>query len=944
MQRCFNRIIFLVTLFLTCSALAMANTGTPGSIAGIITDQKLKEPLMGATVQIEGSSTGTVADLDGVFELSNLIPGKYRLVIKYISYKTVTLDEVTVAPGKKTVLEIEMADESQALQGVVVMALMKQNTDVALLSSVKKSVLVQTGVSAQQITKNQDSDASGVIRRIPGISIIDNKFVMVRGLSQRYNNVWINNSGVPSSEADSRAFSFDIIPASQLDNMMVVKSPAPELPSDFSGGFIQIQTKDVPEKNDFSVSVGTTINDQTHFRDSYRNAGSGTDWLGFDNGKRSQSINLIPTDRLDNTNRISVDQFTRNGFNNDWQVKRYTPVADLKLGMNLNRYFQIRDHQTLALLASVNYANGHKTYSDMENSRYGIYNVQSDRPEYLYNYTDQRYDRNTRVGAMFNLTYIPRAGDKYEFKNIFNQLGADRYTVRDGYQNISAYYGQRKMEYLYTSRTTYSGQFTGTYNRSMRKIDWSAGYSFANKHQPDRRIIELQEEDGTSYPDYKGQYMLDQNEITRDFSRLTEHIFSGAFNYKQDFNLFDIKPTLRTGAYTEYRTRDYNNRQFFYRWNESNLPLGFGFQDVVSQILQPDNYGADKLYIYEDTDNRNSYSGNNMLGAAYLGLFIPVQKLEIYGGGRFEYNRMELKSYTSIYGNRTNTKTYDDARFFPSVNLAYRFNENHIARAAYGSSVNRPEFREVSGSVYYDFDLFSDVKGNPALKTAYIRNLDLRYEYYPSAGELLSVTLFHKNFRNPIEWTYLDAGGSYTYTFENARAANNYGVELEVRKNLDFIGLNDFSVNLNAALIKSKVEFEEGSLEKDRPMQGQSPYLINAGLYYQNQRYKLNAAVLYNRIGKRIIGVGRVDTSDGGSINNDIPDSYEMPRNAIDLSFSKKFGIVELKASVNDLLAQRVQFKQFPKFEKEGKIYERAQVTKSFNPGRSFNVSVSVNL
>ncbi|MEG0948673.1 MAG: TonB-dependent receptor [Bacteroidales bacterium] len=944
MQRCFTRIFFLVILFLTCGASIMANSDVTGTIAGIIIDQKLKDPLMGATIQIEGTSLGTVADLDGVFELPGLSPGKYKLVVKYISYKTVVLEEVTVEANKKTVVEIEMADESQALQGVVVMALMKQNTDVALLTTVKKSLLVQTGVSAQQITKNQDSDASGVIRRIPGISIIDNKFVMVRGLSQRYNNVWINNSGVPSSEADSRAFSFDIIPASQLDNMMVIKSPTPELPSDFSGGFIQIQTKDVPEKNSFSVSVGTTINDQTHFRDSYRNSGSATDLLGFDNGKRSKSINLVTSERLDNNDRNAVEQFTRNGFNNDWNIKKYTPVADLKLGMNVNRYFQFADQKTVALLAALNYANGSKTYTDMENSRYGIYNIQKDSPEYLYNYTDQRYDRTVRLGGMFNLTFIPRAGDKYEFKNIFNQLGADRYTTRDGYQNISAYYGQRKMEYLYTSRTTYSGQFTGTYNRSMRKIDWNAGYSFANKHQPDRRIIELQEEDGTSYPDHKGEYMIDQNEISRDFSRLNEHIFSGAFNYKQDFNIWNIKPALKTGIYSEYRTRDYNNRQFFYRWNEKNLPLGFGFQDVVSQILQPDNYSRDKLYIYEDTDNRNSYSGNNILGAAYLGLFVPIGKLELYGGGRFEYNRMELKSYTSIYGDRTKTKSYDDSHFFPSLNLAYRFNENHIARAAYGSSVNRPEFREVSNSVYYDFDLFSDVKGNPDLKTAYIRNFDLRYEYYPSAGELISVTLFYKNFRNPIEWTYLDAGGSYTYTFENAKEANNYGIELELRKNLEFIGLADFSVNLNAALIESNVKFDENSLEKDRPMQGQSPYLINAGLYYQNQRYGLNAAVLYNRIGKRIIGVGRVDTSNGGSINNDIPDSYEMPRNAIDVSFSKKFGIVELKLSANDLLAQRVQFKQFPKFEKDGHVYDRSQVTKSFNPGRSFNVSVSVNL
>ncbi|MEG1586908.1 MAG: TonB-dependent receptor, partial [Bacteroidales bacterium] len=386
MQRCFNRIIILVFLLISFAAYAVAQTNATGIISGMITDQKLKEPLTGATIQIEGTSLGTIADLDGLFELPNLSPGHYKLVVKYISYKTVILEDVVVESGKKTVLQVEMTDESQSLQGVVVMALMKQNTDVALLSTVKKSILVQTGVSAQQITKNQDSDASGVIRRIPGISIIDNKFVMVRGLSQRYNNVWINNSGVPSSEADSRAFSFDIIPASQLDNMMVVKSPAPELPSDFSGGFIRIQTKDVPEKNDFSVSVGTTVNDRTHFQDSYRNAGSATDLLGFDNGKRSSSVTLNTNDRLNNNSAGEVNRYTRNGFNNNWAISRYRPIADLKLGMNLNRYRTFDSGQTFALLAALNYANGSKTYADMENSRYGIYNIQHDRPEYLYQY------------------------------------------------------------------------------------------------------------------------------------------------------------------------------------------------------------------------------------------------------------------------------------------------------------------------------------------------------------------------------------------------------------------------------------------------------------------------------------------------------------------------------------------------------------------------------
>ena len=339
-------------------------------IAGTIIDKNIKDPLTGATVQIDGKQIGTVTDFDGVFELELPSEGKYNLTIKYIGYKTINLTAVEAIKGKKTVLNIEMADESLSLEGVVVMAQMKLNSDISLLTTVKNNLLVQSGISAQQISKTQDSDASAVIKRIPGISLIDNKFVMVRGLSQRYNNVWINNSGVPSSEADSRAFSFDIIPSSQLDNMMVVKSPAPELPSDFSGGFIKINTKDVPEKRSLQISLGGAVNDKTHFHDAYKNYGSATDFLGFDNGFRSQKVDFSDT-RLNNKDADEVTSFTKNGLNNDWRIKQFKPVADMKLGVAYNDFKNFDNGQRFAILAALNYSSGSKTYSDMSNSRFG---------------------------------------------------------------------------------------------------------------------------------------------------------------------------------------------------------------------------------------------------------------------------------------------------------------------------------------------------------------------------------------------------------------------------------------------------------------------------------------------------------------------------------------------------------------------------------------------
>lgn len=910
-----------------------------GNIKGRVKDKNSKEPLMGATVQIENSTIGVAADLDGNFEMPPVKSGTYSLVIKYISYKTVRLPDVKVENSKVTEVTVDMEPEELTLSDVTVVAQVKKNTDVALLTSTKNSLLVQSGVSAQQITRTQDKDASEVIRRVPGISIIDEKFVMVRGLSQRYNNVWINNSAVPSSEADSRAFSFDIIPSSQLDNLTIVKSPAPEYPADFTGGFILINTKDMPSENAFSVSLGGTVNDRTHFRDFYYNQGSRTDFLGFDNGLRSLHGGIGK--KMNTFDGRAVDLNT-NGLNNDWTVRRMKPAADMSLNMAFNHRWNAESGRQYGLLATLNYGNTFKTFTDMENSLFGSYDQLHDRSNYLRHSTDNQYNHDVRIGAMLNLTFVPKKNNhRFELKNIFNQLGKERYTFRQG---ISAQSDREESaEYYYSSRTTYNGQFTGKHTFGSDRLDWNAGYAYANRNLPDRRRYLRND---AAVPGKLG--LGNGNDISREFTKLDEHIVSLNVNYQHDFTFGSFSPSLKAGAYTEYRTRTYDTRLFYYNWNQgaNTLPAGFQYLDLANELMTGGNYGEDKLHLLEEANRTNNYSGNNLLAAGYAGVALPFGKLNVYAGVRFESNNMELISNLRDDEISLKSTEYKYNDLFPSVNATYKFNDKHQLRFAYGKSVNRPEFREVSTSVYYDFDLASPVQGNPLLKPAYIQNLDLRYEFYPSNGEIVSVALFYKNFRNPIEWTYTVSGGTdLIYSYANARSANNFGIELDIRKNLDFIGMRDFSWTFNGALIQSKVNFDKGSLEEDRPMQGQSPYLLNTGLFYSNPRISLNVGVLYNRIGKRIIGVGRSVGTTGGDDTNNIPNSYEMPRNAIDITLAKKFGKHwELKASVRDLLAERVYFKQFAKVTKDGSEGQREQITKSYKPGRSFGLSVTYSL
>ncbi len=911
-------------------------------IKGVVSDSKTNETLIGALIAVEGSDRKAVTDIEGAFTIDGLKPGMHTLSISYIGYKSMQL-QVETQKGDVQVVKIALNPDDQQLDEVTVTASEVKNNDAAMIRMTKQSALVTTSVSAQEIGRTQDTNAGEVIRRVSGISLIDDKFVMVRGLSQRYNNVWVNGGAVPSSEADSRAFSFDIIPSSQIDNLTIVKSPSAEYPADYSGGFIIVNTKEVPDENSFSLSVGGNWNTGSAFKDFSYSKGSSTDFLGFDNGMRSLSggINTSLAPQLNASGEKVGDYATSllgNGFNNDWTVKSKKPLGDLKLAASLNRRYTIGD-RTLGLLAAVNYTNEYRTYTDMENNLYGIYDAVNDQPNYLRHSVDNQYNNNVRLGAMLNLTLISKdSNHKYQLKNIFNQLANSRYTWRDGVSAQSNL--ERSAEYYYRSRTTYNGQITGKHTFIDDNLDWSFGYAYANRHMPDRRryLIDDALESGT--------YALSTgNDISREWTQLDEHILSLGANDKHHFRFGSFEPDLQVGAYGEYRSREYTTRNFIYNWNvaDNSMPSGFRHSDIPTLISDEANMGYDKLYLLEEKQMRNNYRGHNSLGAGYMTLTLPLGKVNVHAGLRFEHNDMELISNTRDYEKSETSRHYRTNDLFPSLNTTYKINDRHQVRLSYGRSINRPEFREVSSSVYYDFDLASNVQGNTELKSCYIDNIDLRYEWYPTNGELISLAAFYKHFDSPIEWTYTVAGGTdLIYSYMNAKSANNFGLELDIRKSLDFMGLKDFSLSFNGALIKSKVQFEPGTKDENRPMQGQSPYLINTGIMYKNRPLQMDIALLYNRIGKRIIGVGRSEGTTGDDSNSRVPHSYEMPRNSIDFSFAKKFGNhLELKFNVKDLLAEKVYYKQFADVTySDGSEKQVEEIVRCYKPGRNIGLQV----
>lgn len=878
-----------------------------GIVEGEVVDAETGETLVGAMVTY-ADGKGMSTDMEGHF-LFNLPDGHYHLTIRYFGYKT--MEREVVSGREKQSLRIPLEPDNATLGVVSVIGEAHHNTEAALTREQQESHVTMTGVSEQQIKKTQDKNAGEVIRRIPGVSIIDEKFVMVRGLSQRYNNVWLNGAAVPSSEADQRAFSFDIIPSGQLDNLKVVKSSAPEYPADFSGGFILVNTKDVPSSGSWSVGMGGGYNTETHQRAMLR---------GVENGKPFGGISA------------------------NWKTRSCKPVADLTLSADLTQRWRVLGHHTLGLTGCLNFSNAYQTLHDMENNMFGAYDVTHQRSNYLRQAIDQQYNNSLRLGAMLGLIWLPTPHYRIELKQILNRLAKDRYTYRRGFDAQSEYMEQA--EYYYQSRLTYNLGLSGKHTLGESdKMNWNLGYAYANRDLPDRKRY-------TIYNENDDRMVLENlNDINRELSHLDENIMSGAADWEHRLAFRAWRPTLKVGGYGEYRSRQYQTRFFTYAWRNGQLPEAMRALDVPTQLLTEDHYADESLYLIEQVDWSNNYEANARLMSGYLSLHLPMlgDRIGAYGGVRFEHSRTELISHTRRQEPSPLSTFYTYNDLFPSLNFMAHTGKTHQLRLAYGKTTNRPEFRELSTSVYYDFDLASNVQGNHHLQPAYIDNVDLGWEWYPHAGEVVSVSLFYKHFSHPIEWTYTVAGGTdLIYSYLNAEGANNYGVEVDVRKQLDFLHLPQLSASLNASWIKSRVEFAEGSKEVDRPMQGQSPYLVNFGLFWNSNpanrhkgtcwRSNWSAALLYNTIGKRLIGVGRSVGS--GATEVRVPDSYEMPRHQLDLNIGKGMGRFDIRLSVRDLLAQKIEFKQFEKTS----MGEVEQITRSYRPGRTFLLSLSCKM
>ncbi len=922
-----------------------------GSIEGTITDKKSKETLVGAQVILNGTTIGAVTNFDGHFIIDNIKPGTYNIRVSYISYNPVVIDGVIVSANKKSELNIEMDEATISLGDITVTATRRKGSDVSIISAIKSSLTVSNGISNQQIMRSQDRDASEVVKRVPGVTIVDDRFVIVRGLGQRYNSVWLNNASAPSSEADSRAFSFDIVPSSMIENMMIFKTPSPELPGDFTGGFVKLSTKDVPEKNAYSFSIGTSYTPGTTLKDFFKYEGGKYDFAGIDDGTRKLPASF-PTDlrEVGANDQVLLGRM----LNKNWLAKAAKASPDLRMSYTMAHRFTIKKI-IIGEVTAINYSNT-KSFDQIENNNFGVYRFETDLPGYDFSFKDDVYKNTAKLGIMHNWSVFLGKGNKIEFRNLFNHIGYTKTSLRQG----TEFYSNSKIksyEYAFMSRNTYMGQFSGThsFNENKTKIDWTTGYSRATRDEPDLKRLKLTMNENSSDVNNGKYYMVfPSNPLTsnagRVYMNLGENVYSITANLENTFKLGSLNPVLKAGIYGEKKDRKFTARKLGYVVsNKSLYDTKIGYLPLEQMFADGNINSTNGIKLAEETGKSDSYTGNNDQLAGYVGISIPFsKKLSVYAGIRGEKNKQLIHSYDRF--TQPITVVNDTFNILPSINAIYQFNDENLIRVAYGKSLNRPELREIAPFPFYDFENNAVYSGNPSLKNASIDNGEIRFEHYPSKNEIISFGLFFKKFYNPIEVKYLQTGSGLEYSYQNADQALNYGIEAEMRKSLASTGFFEkINLVLNGALIKSQISFSNKVTEKTRPMAGQSPYILNAGIfYYDEEKSKLMVNLMYNVIGKRIQIVGIPEQNAW----EDIPDVYEMPRNLVDLVISKKIGkYTEIKFSVKDLLNQSVVYKQnintsvdlshYNGGKTDIKNFNRDQILRRFKPGSSFSLELA---
>ncbi len=894
------RHIFIIFVFLLISTISFAQKG---NIEGKVSDAKTGQPLTGVSVINKATKKGSSTDIEGRYSIATDGLQKVSLVFTYNGV-TQQVDDIEIINGKVTVQDVALTQREKTEESVVVRApnTARRESSASLLSFQKNNTALSSGLGADFIKRTPDKNTGEVLRRVSGTSIQDNKFVIVRGLSDRYNAAFINGAALPSSEPDKKAFSFDVIPSTLIDNIIINKTATPDITGEFAGGLIQIQTKDIPAKNSVTVGVSLGFNTQSVFKDFVSNDRAGSEAFGFSDGRDLPGA--YPT-KFQDYDRLSVnDQLAVSKSFNDRAYDEVTSKAGpiQQYNLTLANVKKFDNGSSFGSIIGLTYRQSKLLFNSTRTIFQSGPTGQAD-----FDFVDAQNKYSVNTGGIVNLAWSHKKS-KIAFKNLFNQLLEDNYYDRSGISNDNNQDVRLKSSVL-NQRSLYAAQLEGSHGLNFKnvKLNWNLNFSLNDKSQPDLRVQTYARSIGTNDA---FSINLRGNNTNRFFSNLSDKSYGYNASAILPFEVGKFKQILKVGGAATVRLRDFSAIILGYRepTDQSLLTLPF------NQIFNRDNFKTNGFRFTTDLQTpSDKYIGISALSAGYIMLDNKLaEKVRLVWGARAEYFEQFLKS--NVRG--TDKAQLVDSKkldILPSANLTISPNNKTNIRIAASRTVARPEFREIASFSFFDFEQLASTAGNDSLKRGSINNYDVRYEYYPKAGEVMSLGAFYKSFTDPIELKLNEASGlsRRLYEFTNAEEANLFGVEAEIRKSLSFLNggqeegwLKNLYFNANASFIISKVTLGgtnpttgAKNAPVDRPLQGQSPYLINAGFQYDGAK-GTNLSVLYNKIGQRLTLVG----------NTTIGNFYEKPRDLIDLQISQKIlkNNGEVKLTVGDVLNQEV--------------------------------------
>jgi len=882
-----------------------------GKIEGKVTDSKTGLPVSGVSVTTASSIKGSPTDVDGRFVIT-LNPGVYVIRLTSVGYKIKEIEGVEVTAGTVINQDILLEPAAKTETEVVVKSSRRLESTAALISYQKNTNTVSQVVSAESIRRSPDKNTGEVLKRVSGTSIQDGKYLVVRGLADRYNQSMLNGILLSSTEPDRKTFSFDIFPASTIDNIIINKAFLPELPGEWAGGLVQVNTKDVPSANFFTIQIGTGFNTQTAGSDFYKYKGGKTDFLGFDDGSRSLPSDLPLKSAFNNLDQTQKTEFGKK-FNNEWSTSHSTdnflPVTNQSFQLGGGFTKKLGAKNKLGAVLGLNYNRSNKR-TEFENR---IFSISNNIASLNFDYFNNKYSQDVLLGALGNITLQFGNNNKISFKNILNINTTDYTTLRTGKDfESNSIVGDNVMasELAFKANTFFNTQVSGDHNFPTYKarLHWYGSFNILDQYIPDQRRIQYNQDDPTNpnspYSLLISSSKTSQKSGSRYYGFLNDYIYTAGGDVSKNFMVKGLSQSVKGGYFLQIKDRLFDSRPFSIYLPSDNPTLKHLPADVV---FSPENFGTgfdNKFAFNEIYDTRYRYLANSILNAGFLQFDNQFSnKIRFVWGLRVE-NFDQLIGSTKKSDSRFVYSKVTD--FLPGANLTIKLTDKTNLRASGSQTVVRPEFRELSGFAFYDFELGATVTGSPTLLRTKITNGDLRYEIYPKAGELFTLGVFYKYFVKPIElfFNQTGAGSSSTFNYINAENAKSYGAEFEFRKKLDFTpAFKNFTAQGNLSYIYNRIPGLK------RPMQGQSPYLINLGLQYDIEKAGLNTTLLFNQIGRRIYYVG--SASSNGTLNNDsYPPVWEAPRALLDLQIAKKIlkSKGELKLNVSDLLNQTANY------------------------------------